>query len=44
MQLPFIWKLAGPKPTDLKGPGALQGVAFNAVKKRLEEGFIAVFP
>jgi hypothetical protein len=38
MQLPFIWKLVGPKPTDLKGPGALQGVAFNAVKKRLEEG------
>lgn len=28
----------GPKPTDLKSPGALQGVTFNAVKKRLEEG------
>lgn len=37
-QLPFLWKLIGPKPTDLKGPGALQGVAFSAVKKRLEEG------
>jgi hypothetical protein len=29
MQLPFIWKLVGPEPTGL------QGVAFNAVKKRL---------
>ena len=38
MQKPWIWKSVGPKPTDLTGHGALEGVANKAVRKRLEHG------
>lgn len=38
MQLPFIYPLVAPKPTDKTGPGMLRGVADKAVKARVEKG------
>jgi hypothetical protein len=38
LQAPWIWKFVTPKPTDLKGPGVLEGVSSEAVRKRLENG------
>jgi cytochrome P450 len=38
MNLPWIHRLAGPKPTDAKGPGAIQGIADRAVHARITEG------
>jgi cytochrome P450 len=35
---PSIHKYAGPKSTDPKGPGAIQGIADRAVAKRAKEG------
>jgi hypothetical protein len=36
LQTRWIWKFVAPKPMDLKGPDALQGVSNKAVRKRLE--------
>jgi hypothetical protein len=38
LQKPWIWKFVAPKPTDLTGPGALEGVSNGAVRKRLGHG------
>lgn len=38
LNLPWIHALAGPKPTDLKGPGAIQGTADRAVHARVTGG------
>jgi cytochrome P450 len=38
LNLPWMHAMAGPKPTDTKGPGAIQGIADRAVAKRLADG------
>jgi cytochrome P450 len=38
LNLPWMHALAGPKPTDAKGPGAIQGIADRAVHDRIAGG------